>query len=85
MSYAMGIIYSNTAVNSTANTVSINGHTKCIHFLNTHTSTNATVRLNGGPHEVVIPAGKNYVEIEGDYTKFQVITAGVNLAVFAIG
>jgi hypothetical protein len=34
---------------------------------------------------VIIPAGKNYVEVEGDYTKFEVETAGVTLAVFAIG
>lgn len=85
MSYGMGVVYSNTAVNSTANTVSIGRHTTCIHFLNTHTSTNAIVKLNGGPHEVLIPAGKNYVEVEGDYTSFQVVTAGVTLAVFAIG
>jgi hypothetical protein len=85
MSYGMGIIYSNTAVDSTANTVSINGHTTCIHFVNTHSSTNAVVKLNGGPHQVLIPAGKNYVEVEGDYTKFQVMTAGVTLGVFAIG
>lgn len=85
MSYGMGVIYSNTSVDSTANTVSINGHTSCIHFLNTHASTNAVVELNGGPHQVLIPAGKNYVEVEGDYTKFRVVTAGVTLAVFAIG
>jgi hypothetical protein len=85
MSYAMGIVYSNTAVDSTANTVTLIGHTKCIHFINTHASTNAVVKLNGGPHQVLIPAGKNYVEIEGDYTQFQVMTAGVTLAVYAIG
>lgn len=85
MSYAMGIVYSSTGIDSTANTVTLTGHTKCIHFLNTHASTNAVVKLNGGPHQVVIPAGKNYVEVEGDYTQFQVVTAGVTLAVFAVG
>lgn len=85
MSYGMGIVYSNTAVTSAENEVSINGHTTCVHFINTHSSTNAIVKLNGGPHQVLIPAGKNYVEVEGDYTKFQVMTAGVTLAVYAIG
>jgi len=85
MSYEMGIIYSNTAVTSAANTVSINGHTSCIHFLNLDNSTNAVVELNGGPHRVVVPAGKNYIEVKGDYTKFQVITANVSVAVYAIG
>lgn len=85
MSYEMGLVYSNTAVDSTANTITFTGHTSCVYFLNTHASTNAVVKLNGGPHQVLIPAGKNYVEVEGDYTQFQVMTAGVTLAVFAIG
>ena len=90
MSYGSGMIFSNTAVTSTSGAsgvVSINGHTKCIHFYNTHATTNATVKLNGGPHQVVIPAinsGGGYVEIEGDFTSFQVITAGVTIAVYAV-
>lgn len=84
MSYG-SIVYSDTAVDSTAGEVSIGRHTLSVNFVNTHASTNAVVRLNGGPHEVLIPAGKNYVEVKGDFTKFQVITAGVTLAVFAIG
>lgn len=80
---AMGIVYSNTA--ATEGFYAIQRHTKCIHFINLHNSTNATVRLNGGPHEIVIPAGKNYVEVEGDYTSFNILTAGVTLGVFAIG
>ena len=84
MSYGH-IVYSNTAVDSTANAVSIGQHTSSINFVNTHASTNAVVKLNGGPHQVLIPAGKNYVEIKGDYTSFQVMTAGVVLGVFAIG
>ncbi len=90
MSYGAGIVFSNTAVTSTSGTsgvVSTNGHTKCIHFYNTHATTNATVKLNGGPHQVVIPAiasGGGYVEIEGDYTSFQIETSGVTLAVYAV-
>lgn len=90
MSYGSGIVFSNIAVTSTSGAsgvVSINGHTKCIHFFNTSASTNATVKLNGGPHQVVIPAinsGGGYVEIEGDFTSFQVMTAGVTIAVYAV-
>jgi len=91
MSYAMGIVYSDTAATSASGTsgvVSLNAHTNCIHFYNTHATTAATVKLNDGPHQVVIPAkdsGGGYVKIEGDYTKFQIMTASVTLAVFAIG
>jgi len=85
MSNGMGIVYSSTGVDSTANVVTLTGHTTSINFLNTHASTNATIKLNGGPHQVVIPANKNYVKVEGDYTQFQVITAGVTIAVFAVG
>lgn len=84
MSYG-SIVYSTTAVDSTANVVSTGSHTHCISFFNTDDTTDAVVRLNGGPREVLIPAGKNYVEIAGDYTSFQVVTTGVTLSVFAIG
>jgi hypothetical protein len=85
MSNAMGVVHSRTAVDSTANTVSINGHTISINFHNTSESTDAVVKLNGGPHQVLIPANKNYVTIDGDYTSYQVVTTGVTLAVFALG
>lgn len=85
MSYAMGLVYSDTAVTSANGEVSFNHHTKCVHFINLHASTNAVVKVNGGPHQILVPAGKNYVELEGDYTKFEVLTAGVTVAVFAIG
>ena len=90
MSYDNGIVYSNTAVTSASGSsgvVSLNTHTSCIHFYNTHATTNATVKLNGGQHKVVIPAinsGGGYVEIEGDYTSFQIETSGVTLAVYAV-
>jgi len=82
------IVYSNVSVSSATGLVSIGQHTTSINFLNLDSSNNATVELNGGPFRVVIPSqsgGKQYVKIEGDYTQFQVITASVNLAVFAIG
>lgn len=90
MSYEHGVVFSNTAATSASGTsgvVSLNTHTSCIYFYNTHATTAATVKLNGGPHEVVIPAkdsGGGYVEIKGDYTKFQIMTASVTLAVYAV-
>ncbi len=90
MSYESGIVFSNTAATSTSGTsgvVSLNTRTSCIHFYNTHATTNATVKLNGGPHKIIIPAkdsGGGYVEVEGDYASFQSETAGVTLAVYAV-
>jgi len=85
MNSGMGIVYSNAGVDSTANTVTLVGHTTSINFLNTHASTNAVIKLNGGPHQILIPANKDYVKVEGDYTQFQVVTANVTVAVFALG
>jgi len=87
MSYKGEIVYSNTAVTSASGTVSLNIHTSCIYFYNTHATSNATVKLNGGPHQIVIPAkdsGGGYVAVVGDYPKFEVITASVTLAVYAV-
>lgn len=79
------IVYSDIAVTSADGEISTNSHTHTIYFWNQHASTNATVKLNG-KHQVVIPAASNfYIEIKGDYTKFEVITASVTLSVFAIG
>lgn len=79
------IVYTNTGVTSTANTVSVGSHTKAIYFWNQHDSTDATVKLNG-KHEVVIPRDAGfYHEIKGDYTSYQVMTTSVTLSVYAIG
>ena len=82
------LVYSNTAVASTDGVVSTGRHTSSIKFLNTHATTNAVVRVNGGPQSVLIPAiasGGGYVELLGDYTSFEVVTASVTLAVIAFG
>jgi hypothetical protein len=87
MSEGMGIVYSNVGITSASNTVSFNAHTTCLYLLNLDTNTNAEVRLNGGPHTVLVPhAGQHhaYVEIPGDYTKIQVLTANVSVAVYAV-
>jgi hypothetical protein len=83
-----GLVYSNTAVTSTDGVVSIGRHTSSIKLINTHATINATVRLNGGPSSVLIPAinsGGGYVELPGDYTSFEILTSSVTLAVIAFG
>jgi len=87
MSEGNGMVYSTTGITSVAGEVSVNSHTGCIYFLNLHESTNATVKLNGGPHQIIIPPSAvsgGYVEVTGDYTKFEVITASVTIAVYAL-
>jgi hypothetical protein len=79
------IVYSDIAITSADGEISTNAHTHTIYFWNQDGSTDATIKLNG-KHQVVIPAASNfYIEIKGDYTKFQVMTASVTLSVFAIG
>ena len=79
------ITYSNISVDSTDAKVSLGHHTDGIYFYNTHASTAVTVKLND-VMSVLIPAGgSEYVCIPGDYTEFEVITASVTLAVFAVG
>jgi len=79
------ILYSSTGVTSAAGAVSINHHTDAIYFYNTHASTDASIQLNGN-RSILIPAGsKEYVCVPGDYTKFEVTTASVTVAVYAIG
>jgi hypothetical protein len=80
------VVYSSTGVTSAANTVSLNRHTYAICFWNNDASTDAVIKLNGGPHQVAIPSdSKEYVCIPGDYTTFQVMTANVTVSVYAIG
>ena len=83
------LVFSNTSIASTDGVVSFNHHTSAVHVLNTNTTTNATVRLNG-VYSIVIPhipsqSQGAYVCIPGDYTNIEVLTANVSVAVFAIG
>lgn len=82
------IVYSNVSVSSTAGEVTLGQHTDAIYFLNLDNSTNAQVKLNGGPHIILIPHSNHkmgYVKIPGDYTSFQIMTTSVSLSVFAVG
>jgi len=79
------IVYSNTGVSSTDGEVSLGHHTDAIYLYNTHASTDASVTFNGN-RSVLIPAGGTaYVCVPGDYTKFEITTASVTLAVYVVG
>lgn len=82
------IVYSDTSVTSADGAITIGQHTDAIYITNLDNSTNAIVRLNGGPHEVLVPHKGHldgYIKIPGDYTRFQVITSGITLAIYAVG
>jgi hypothetical protein len=83
------LVYSNTGITSTNNIVPFNHHTMSVFLLNTSTSTDAVVKLSEY-YSVLVPktpvngAGV-YTQVPGDYVNVQVITAGVTVAVYAIG
>jgi hypothetical protein len=83
------LVYSDTSVTSADGEVSVGRHTSSIKFYNASNATDAVVEVNGGPLRVLIPStaegNAGYVELYGDYTKFQVITSGVTIAVMAFG
>jgi hypothetical protein len=83
------LVYSDTSVTSTDNVVSIGRHTSSIKFYNASNTTDAVIEINGGPLRVLIPStaegNAGYIELYGDYTKFQVITSSVTIAVMAFG
>jgi len=82
------LVFSNTALTSASGVVSVGRHTASLKILNTHATTNATVKLNGGPLTILVPAmnsGGGYLKVYGDYTQIEVVTANVTLAVMAFG
>lgn len=82
------LVFSNTALTSASGVVSVGRHTSLLKILNTHATTNAVVKLNGGPLSVLVPAinsGGGYLEVHGDYTQIEVVTESVTLAVMAFG
>lgn len=87
MSECSGMVYSTTGVTSITGAVLINSHTEALYFLNLHATNNVTIKLNGGPHQVIIPPSEisgGYVEIKGDYTTFEVITTSITVAAYAL-
>ena len=79
------VIYSNISVSSTDSNITLGHHTDGIYFHNPPASTAATVKLNNHVSVLIPAGGSEYVCIPGDYTEFEVITASVTLAVFAVG
>jgi hypothetical protein len=82
------LVFSNTGLTSANGAVSIGRHTDSIRVLNTHATTDAIVKLNGGPLTILAPAinsGGGYLKIDGDYTTIEVLTANVTVAVMAFG
>ena len=82
------LVFSRTALTSADGAVSIGRHTSLIKLLNQDPTTNAVVKLNGGPLTVLVPAinsGAGYLTVDGDYTSVEVVTAAVTIAVMAFG
>jgi hypothetical protein len=83
------LVYSNTAINSTHGVVNFGYHTHKIYVHNKNSTTNAEIKLNGKyvihVHHTPNQAVGIYMEIPGDYTTIEVLTAGVDIAVMAIG
>ena len=81
------LVFSMTDVTSADGVVHIGRHTSQIAFMNQGADF-ATIRLNG-KFDVKIGHGQQeahfYNTIDGDYTTFQVITAGETLSMYALG
>lgn len=81
------MIFSMTDVTSTDGVVHIGRHTSQIAFMNQGANF-VTIRLNG-TFDIKIGHGQQeahfYNAIDGDYTTFQVITAGETLSMYALG
>jgi hypothetical protein len=83
------LVFSDTAIASTDGVISFNHHTSSVYILNKNDSTDAVVRLNG-LHQILIPhrhanSTGVYVCVPGDYTNIELLTAGVDISVFAVG
>jgi hypothetical protein len=83
------LVYSSTGITSANGVISIGQHTDCVKVVNLNSSTDATIKLNN-KYQILIPhtpnqAFGNYVEICGDYTSIEVLTANCTVAVYAIG
>ena len=81
------MVFAMPDVDSTDGEISIGQHTSQIAFMNQGTDF-CEIKLNG-KYTVKIGHGQQeahfYNTIDGDYTKFQVLTAGVTLSVYALG
>jgi len=83
------LVYSNTGITSSSGVVNIGSHTNAIHLCNLNSTTSASVNLNGR-YTVLCPhtpsqSSARYIQIFGDYTTVEVLTANCTIALFAIG
>lgn len=83
------LVYSTTGITSANSVVSIGQHTTCLKVANLNSATDAVIKLNS-KYEILIPhtpnqSYGNYVEICGDYTTVEVLTANCTIAMYAIG
>lgn len=83
------IVFSRETLTDADGQVSVGQHTSAINIINNNTNHWIEVKLNGGPHSVWIPPynahSPHYINVPGDYTKIQVMTASSSIRVFAIG
>lgn len=78
------LVYSNKNLVTADGAANISQHTSEIYVYNKGAS-DVDIKLNG-KYTVLIPAeSTDYVEIDGDYTTIEVITAASAVAVFAVG
>jgi hypothetical protein len=78
------LVYSNKNLVTADGVVNIGHHTSELYVYNKGAS-DVDIKLNG-QYTVLLPAeSTEYVEIEGDYTTIQVVTASSAVAVFALG
>lgn len=83
------LVYSTTGVTSANGVISINQHTDCLRAANLNSTTDAVIKLNN-QYQVLLPhtpnqSYGNYIEICGDYTTVEVLTANCTIAMYAIG
>lgn len=78
------LVYSNKNLVTADGVVNIGHHTSELYIYNKGVA-DVDVKLNG-QYTVLLPAeSTEYIEIDGDYTTIQVITAASAVAVFALG
>ena len=87
MAEGQTMVFSMTDVTSTDGVINIGRHTSQIAFMNQGADF-VTIRLNG-KFDVKIGHGQTeahyYNTIDGDYTTFEVLTAGDTVSVYALG
>jgi hypothetical protein len=78
------LVYSNKNLVTADGVVNIGQHTSELYVYNKGAS-DVDIKLNG-QYTILLPAeSTEYIEIDGDYTTIQVVTASSAVAVFALG